>query len=116
MTSGRDVFYTQAHSEIWAGKDAMKVGNLGKARVCARRACFWAINFWTEVHDDKDWGESALSMLKNARDCKELPLEIRNAAERLTEKVNRDFQVSHNVDPLEDAEIIIEYFLDIKNL
>lgn len=115
MTSGRDVYYVQAHSEIWAGKDALKAGNKGMARVCARRACFWAISFWTDMHDINDWGESALNLLNGVRDFEELPDEIRNAASRLLEKVNPNFELTHGVDPLEDAEKIVEYFLDMKN-
>lgn len=116
MTSGRDIYYTQAHSEIWAGKDALKNGNKGMARVCARRACFWAISFWTEMHDITDWGESALSLLKAVKNSDDFPNEIKNAASRLLEKVNPNFEVSHDIDPLEDAEKIVEYFLHMKNL
>jgi len=116
MGSIRDLKYTTAHSEIWAGVDAEKIGNIGRVRVHARRGCWIAIDFWLEFHPEKDWGVSAISYLKAARDDEELPEEIRNAAARLTEKVNLDFSVSHNIDPLEDAEKIIEYFLDKKNL
>jgi hypothetical protein len=116
MVSGRDLYYTMAHNEIWSGKEAEKVGNKGKVRVCARRACFYAIDFWLEFYEHKKWGESAMSYLRNAAFDQELPQKIRDAASRLTERVNQYFEVSNDIDPLEDAEVIVEYFLDKKNL
>lgn len=116
MVSSRDLYYTMAHNEIWTGRDAEKVGNEGKVRVCARRACFQAIDFWLAFHSEKQWGDTAMSYLRNASVDDNLPLEIREAAERLTQKVNLNFKLSHNFDPLEDAEKIVEYFLANKNL
>lgn len=113
MVSGRDFYYTTAHSELWAGKDAQKEGNTDKVIVCARSACFYAIDFWLEFHQERNWGDSATSYLRNSAIDEDLPQEIREAASRLTNEIS---EVSHYFDPLDDAELIVEYFLDKKNL
>ena len=63
MTPIRDLAHIKAYAEIRAGQEAKKNGNIGKARVCARRGCGIAIEYWLQNHPEKDWGESAISML-----------------------------------------------------
>lgn len=116
MPSLRDIIYTTAHAEIQAGELAKQTGNLGKARVCARRGCFFAISHWLEFNPQKDWGESAISMLTKLQGNQSIPKNIRDAAERLTKKVNQNFETGIEEDPLKDGETIIEYFLDKNNL
>lgn len=116
MTSIRDLAYTSANAEIRAGEDAMRLGNIGKARVCARRGCFFAINFWLENFPDKGWGESAMSMLNQLQRDYSIPKIIRDAAERLTKKVDSNFETGIKEDPLKDGAMIIEYFLNPNNL
>ena len=54
MPSLRDIMYTTAHAEIQTGELAKQTGNLGKARVCARRGCSFAISQWLEFNPQKD--------------------------------------------------------------
>jgi hypothetical protein len=116
MTSVRDLMYTTAHAEIQVGELAKQMGNFGKARVCARRGCFFAVSYWLEANPDKNWGDSAMSMLNQLQEDKSIPKNIREAAERLTKKVDQNFETVIEEDPLKDGETIIEYFLDTKNL
>jgi len=108
--------YTTAHAEIQVGEIAKQNGNLGKARVCARRGCFFAISIWLEFNPKKDWGDSAMSMLTHLQEDDAIPRNIKDAAERLTKKVDHNFQTDVDIDPLRDGETIIEYFLDKNNL
>ena len=116
MISARDMMYTTAHAEIRAGELAKQIGNFGKARVCARRGCFFAISHWLEYNPNKNWGDSAISMLTHLQEEESIPKNIREAAERLTTKVDQNFETGIDNDPLRDAETIIEYFLDKNNL
>ena len=115
MTSTRDMIYTIAYSEIKAGEDAKDTGNIGKARVCARRGCGMAIDYWLTYHPQKNWGASAISMLTKLQEDHTIPKAIRDAAERLTKRVDQNFETGIVEDPLNDGKIIIEYFLDTKN-
>ncbi len=116
MKSIRDLAHINALTEISAGQEAKKIGNIGKARVCARRGCGIAIEFWLQYHPEKDWGESAISMLSQIQKEFTIPQNIRDAAERLTKKVDLNFETGVEEDPLKDGETIIEYFLDKNNL
>lgn len=115
MTSKRDVIYKIVYSEIKAGKAAKDTGNIGKARVCARRGCGMAIEHWLEQNPNKNWGASAISKLTKLQEDRTIPKIIREAAERLTKRVDKNFETAIVEDPLKDGETIIEYFLDKKN-
>jgi hypothetical protein len=116
MKAIRDLAYINAHAEIRAGQEAKKIGNTGKARVCARRGCGIAIDHWLKYHPEKDWGESAISVLTQLQQDQTIPGEIREAAERLTKKVNQNFETGVEEDPTKDGEMIIEYFLNSEHL
>lgn len=116
MISTRDIIYNIAYSEIKAGEEARNSGNIGKARVCARRGCGMAIEHWLVQNPNKNWGASALSMLTKLQEDHTIPKAIRDAAERLTKRVDQNFETGIIEDPLKDGEAIIEYFLDTKNL
>ena len=116
MTSTRDMIYSITYSEIKAGENARNKGNIGKARVCARRGCGMAIEHWLEKNPNKNWGASAMNMLTKLQQDHRIPKAIRDAAERLTKRVDQNFETGIAEDPLKDGEAIIEYFLDTKNL
>ncbi|MDT3695083.1 MAG: hypothetical protein ROY99_01750 [Ignavibacterium sp.] len=112
MTKVKDLIYTIALSELRAGEQASKIGNIGQARVCARRACGMAIEYWLKSNSDKDWGASAITMLNKLQEDCSIPKNIREAAFRLTKKVDRNFETGIEEDPLIDGEMIVKYFLD----
>ena len=115
MTSLRDMVYTIAYAELKVGEEAKETGNIGQARVCARRGCGFAIEHWLEQNPRKNWGASTISMLTKLQEDSTIPKEIRDAAERLTKRVDQNFETGIEEDPLKDGETIIEYFLDKKN-
>lgn len=112
----KEIAIMHVKSELKLAEQAITVDNIGKARVCVRRACGIAIEYWLKFNPNKKWGLSAISMLDNLQNDFAIPEEIREAAKRLTKKVNQNFETGVEVDPIKDGETIIEYFLDIKNL
>lgn len=116
MISHRDFYYTTAHCEIRAGKDAELAGNTEKIIYYARQACFFAIICWLEYHDIDNWGESAESFLQNALQHLSLPNDMWDSIIRLLEPDKYNKANTQNIHPLDDAEKIVEYFLDKKNL
>lgn len=108
----RDLIYINAFAEIETGSAAKRIGNIGKARVCARRGCGIAIEYWLLNHPEKDWGRSAINMLAHLQKEISIPQDIREAAERLTKKVDQNFETGIDEDPISDGKTIIEYFLD----
>ncbi|MFZ1518228.1 MAG: hypothetical protein WAU11_05605 [Ignavibacteriaceae bacterium] len=116
MSGVRDLIYNVAKAELLQGEQAKEIGNIGQTRVCARRACGMAIEHWLEFHQHKNWGASAITMLTKLQEDHRMPKDIRDAAERLTKKVDNNFETGIEEDPLNDGKIIIEYFLDPKHL
>lgn len=108
----RDLVYIHAFAEIKNGSAAKKIGNIGKARVCARRGCGIAMEYWLLDYPEKNWEGSAISMLTHLQKDLTIPQNIREAAERLTKKVDQNFETGIDEDPIKDGETIIEYFLD----
>jgi hypothetical protein len=88
MMYNKDLAYNNAYAELRVGEGAMKVGNIGKARVCARRGCSLAIDFWLNNNPIKDWGQSAISKLSNLQEDQSVPIRIKDAAKRLTTNVD----------------------------
>lgn len=111
MLRVKEIAIMKAESELDNGIKALNIGNIGKARVCARRACFEVINFWLQDHKEFKWGNNAISFLEAVRDENSFPIEIREAAKRLTVKVDQKFSTGFKENPVDDAKIIIQYFL-----
>ena len=101
----------QSESELSNGEQALKIGNAGKARVCARRACLFVISYWLQNHTGYNWGKTAISLLEGVRDENSLPDDVKFAANRLTTKVDAQFDTGYKESPIDDARIIINYFL-----
>jgi len=112
MSGIRDLIYSLAMAELKIGEQAKENGNVGQARVCARRACGMAIEHWLEFHPNRNYGASAITMLAKLQEDHTIPKEIRSAAERLTKKVDNNFETGIEEDPLKDGEMIIEYYLN----
>lgn len=115
MSGVRDLVYNVAKAELTQGEHAKEIGNKGQVRVCARRACGMAIEHWLQSHPNKNYGASAITMLTKLQEDHTIPKEIRDASERLTKKVNTNFETGLEEDPLKDGELIINYFLDAKH-
>jgi ABC-type lipopolysaccharide export system ATPase subunit len=89
-------------NELRQAQLALSEGNIGKARVCARRAV--GIAYRLSKHSGLNQ-ISANECLKRIVNISEFPLEVRNAARRLAASV-REGTVSDK--PVEDALTIIK--------
>jgi hypothetical protein len=100
------------NEELETAREAARAGNHGRARVCARRAAGLAIGAYLKKHSTVDPGPDALRQLTYVRDGAEFPDEIRSAAHRLTTRVTDTFDYAFDTNPISDAMMLIEYFLD----
>jgi len=95
--------------ELAAAEAAMKIGNDGKARVCARRAVALADESWLAKRSDQTFRGDAMGHLGRIQQDLSMPLPIRQAAERLSTTVTRKDSAPFTTDPIGDARIIISY-------
>jgi hypothetical protein len=93
----------QIESELQQACEAQAAGKAGLARVCARRAAGMAIREWSGKMGD------AMKQLRLLQMATGLPENIREAARRLSTKVQLDHTLPFESDPIEDARKIIEY-------
>lgn len=87
-------------------------GNNGMVRVCARRASGVAIRFWLQQHPRKFWGMDAMNQLRNVHLDQSVPLVVRSAARRLTQRITEEFDSPRKFDPVEDSRLIVNHFLE----
>lgn len=107
----KDQARDEIRKELATAEQARKIGNEGMVRVCARRAAGVAIRYWLEHNAHEGWGLDAMSQLKHLQSEKLLPQDARDAAKRLTVKVNETFISPSSTDPIHDATIIIDLML-----
>jgi hypothetical protein len=99
------------HAEMGRAHAARADGNEGRARVCARRAAGWAVGVYgrDQLGRDSRWhAYDNLIWLQSQEDVSE---DLREAANRLTTRVDIDHTLPHREDPLEDARVIITALL-----
>ena len=107
----KEITIMNIDAELSRAKQAVNEGNIGMARVCARRACGNAISFWLQNNPDHSYGESVMNQLRSIQSDDRIPKEVKNAAERLTTKVADQTTSPLSDDPITDAEIITRFFL-----
>ena len=100
-------YFEQIEKELATAREALKTGNEGKARVCARRAAGQAIVWFMTKFPRPDWGADALSQLAHLQDDRTFPREIRDAAVRLTTKISDRFTYPFTSKPVDDARLIV---------
>lgn len=88
---------------------AQAEGNVGKARVCARRAAGWAIRAYYQRIDGTHWGGDAMTQLKRLQNDAAVPEPVRAAAARLTTKVDFDHRLPFEEDAVEDARKVVQF-------
>jgi hypothetical protein len=98
-------------AELEEAQRSRKQGNEGKARVCARRAAGWAIGAYVEMHSLAEPHSNALEHLKWLVENYDVSDELREAANRLTTKVDVDGNLPFREDPISDAQLIITALL-----
>ena len=97
-------------AELALGR-AAAAGNPGKARVCARRAAGWAIEAWYQVREGPGWSGDAMKQLNRLWADPAVPEAVREAAERLSTKVDREHRLPFREEALDDAGVIVEWAL-----
>ena len=107
------VYLLQAERELATGREAARIGNEGKARVCARRAAGQAIAWFLSRHPRPAWRNDAMDQLLHLKDDPEFPRYVRDAATRLTTRITPDFTYPSEADPLADAKSIIDHITSI---
>jgi len=111
----KEIVLMNVDAELTRAKKAVEEGNIGMARVCVRRACGISISFWLEDNPRQSYGESAMNQLRSIQSDDTIPMEIKNAAERLTTHVVNQSNSPFTTDPIADAKIITNYFLNVKS-
>ena len=106
----KEYYLELIEKEFSTAQEALKIGNDGKARVCARRAAGQAITWFLSEHPNAEWGRDAMTQLLHLKDDPAVSQEIRDAALRLTTKISGRFIYSFSSDPIADAGLIVDYF------
>jgi hypothetical protein len=113
MTSREEV-EQRIRAEMEDAQRSRQQGNEGRARVCARRAAGWAVGWFVETNHLAEPHQNALDHLHWLTTFPEVTQGLKDAAGRLTTKINEDGSLPHAVDPLEDARLIIETVLAMR--
>ena len=100
----------QIENEIKQAERALKEGNDGRARTCARRAAGIALKEYDSEQNHPDRKISSIDRLREISTNENLPDKIRKAAQRLITNVNNRLSENFTFHPIRDANIIIEYF------
>jgi hypothetical protein len=111
----KEIVFMNIDVELTRAKKALEEGNIGMARVCARRACGNAISFWLKDNPRQGYGESAMNQLRSIQSNDTVPKEVKDAAERLTTHVTNQSDSPFSDEPITDAKILTTYFLNVKS-
>jgi len=102
-----DANQAPVEKELAQAHKARAMGNEGQARVCARRAAGIAIREWYRRRLGTGWHGDALKQLQRLQADALAPENVREAARRLTTRVDFDHTLPFEDDPIEDARRII---------
>jgi len=100
---------TDIEAELAQAQKAREAGNEGQARVCARRAAGIATREWYRRRLGPGWHGDALKQLQRLQEDVLVPERVREAARRLTTRVDFDHTLPFEDDPIEDARGIVEF-------
>jgi HEPN domain-containing protein len=104
-----DQLLQQADIELQRARDALEVGNDGRARTAARRAAGNALTALKQRLQDRNYGDDVMRQLRNLMDDATVPPDVREAAEHLQARVTERFTSAFSSDPVEDAATILNY-------
>lgn len=93
----------ELHNEFKMAEDARLQGNLGKMRVCARRAAGVALREYLKREGIAPKSESAYDLLKFLEERDGTPADLRQAAAYLRLRVTEDFRLPVDVDLIAEA-------------
>jgi HEPN domain-containing protein len=104
-----DQLLQQADIELQRARDALEVGNEGRARTAARRAAGNALTALKQRFRDRNYGDDVMRQLRNLMDDITVPPDVREAAEHLQARVTEQFTSAFSSDPVEDVMTILKY-------
>ena len=102
-------FQEAIEKELTTAREAVRIGNDGMARVCARRAVGQAIFWYKTKFPRPSWGQMAINQIRMVCLDPAFPDDVREAAVRLTTQINDRFKYPFSEDPLSDAALIIGF-------
>ena len=91
------------NQELLKGQEARQAGFEGRARVCARRAAGVVVRAYLARREMPVPGLSAYDLLVYLQGIPDIPVRVREAAERLAMRVDEDFTLPAETDLLEEA-------------
>jgi hypothetical protein len=97
--------------ELARAKEAERNGNHGRARTSARRAVGIAIVELEKRFPEKQYGRDFMTQLRALASEPTIPAHVRNAADRLQERLSPEFE-SPSKHPIDDAGIILQFILE----
>jgi hypothetical protein len=97
--------------EIGRARQAQALGNLGQARVCARRAAGVAVGEYLKRKGLPDAGPSAIDRLRYLAGLAETPDQAQPLIERLLMRVSEEFKLPEGVDLIADATALTKCLL-----
>lgn len=97
----------ECERELRIAEQAMRAGQSGKARTCARRAVACA-SAAMEMGSGSARQRDAMQHLASITERGDAPEAVKQAAERLRTRLDANFQ-SPSVDPVNDAHTIIQW-------
>ena len=100
-------------AELADARNSRAAGNEGRARVCARRAAGLAIGRYFERWMDQPLPASAYVLLQWLSEREEIQDDLRAAARRLTVRVTPEYKLPHIEDPIDDAQMLVQGFLEV---
>jgi len=109
MTSSFLLTFREIDDELHRAQEARLAGNEGRARTAARRAAGMAIEILVRRVPEKNYGNDFLHYLRGMMNDLTIPEEIRQAAEHLQARIDKNFMFPFSEDPIEDAQRIIQY-------
>jgi transcription initiation factor TFIIIB Brf1 subunit/transcription initiation factor TFIIB len=100
--------------EIAEARQVQAAGNIGRARTCARRAAGMAMQTAIGIGPGAtDYAPTFVDGLRRLAADVQFPEAVRQAAARLVDRSDKERRsASHN--PVQDAEIIMEFFVTIQ--
>ena len=97
---------TQLHNEFKMAEDARNIDNMGKMRVCARRAAGISIREYLTKRGITPPNQNAYALLKYLDEMSDTPATLRLASNHLRLRVTEDFRLPIDVDLIAEAQTI----------
>ena len=98
----------EIEAEFEKAEAARKRGNEGQARVCARRAAGMAAREYLSRRGTPPRTSSAYDVLRLLADDPSIPTNVKEAALRLTLRVDEEFRLPPGIDLLEEARLLCD--------